>query len=91
MPGHRDDCTMLIFGFALLELLRPVVGLSPSQLRRETDGKYCSSASDVCYPEQVVGNASIVIRTLIPDTPAESFDVLLQLVAPNTAGWVGIA
>ncbi|TLD30888.1 hypothetical protein PspLS_02685 [Pyricularia sp. CBS 133598] len=52
--------------------------------------KFCDG--EVCYSE-FVSPQGIAFRVAIPDTATQgtSFDVLLQIVAPKTVGWAGIA
>ncbi|TLS30647.1 hypothetical protein PpBr36_03052 [Pyricularia pennisetigena] len=55
-----------------------------------TAAKFCDGR--VCYSE-FLSPEQIAFRIAIPDTAAQatSFDVLLQIVAPKTVGWAGIA
>ncbi|KAK6953289.1 hypothetical protein Daesc_005590 [Daldinia eschscholtzii] len=53
--------------------------------------KYCDEATGVCYSEISVGVAPITWRIAIPAVEEGPFDVLLQVVAPKTVGWAGIA
>ncbi|ELQ44708.1 hypothetical protein OOU_Y34scaffold00062g5 [Pyricularia oryzae Y34] len=52
--------------------------------------KFCDG--QVCYSE-FVSPQKIAFRVAIPDTAAQgtNFDMLLQIVAPKTVGWAGIA
>jgi len=53
--------------------------------------KYCDTATTICYSEWV-SPEKIAYRIAIPDTAtAGNFDVLLQIAAPKTVGWAGIA
>ena len=45
----------------------------------------------VRYSEVTVGVAPITWRVAIPNVAEGPFDVLLQVVAPKTVGWAGIA
>ena len=45
----------------------------------------------VRYSEATVGVAPITWRVAIPNVEEGPFDVLLQVVAPKTVGWAGIA
>ncbi|KAI0406938.1 iron reductase domain protein [Xylaria palmicola] len=52
---------------------------------------YCDPGSEVCYSSSTVGIAAISYRLAIPNVTATPFDLLLQIVAPRTAQWAGIA
>ncbi|KAI1181686.1 iron reductase domain protein [Nemania serpens] len=52
---------------------------------------YCDPGSEVCYSSSTVGIAGISYRLAIPNVTASPFDMLLQIVAPKTAQWAGIA
>ncbi|KAK7981188.1 hypothetical protein PG989_013645 [Apiospora arundinis] len=54
-----------------------------------TAGKYCDAATGVCYSEVSASNATY--RVAIPNVNAAPFDILLQIVAPKSVGWAGIA
>ncbi|RYP42798.1 hypothetical protein DL768_010212 [Monosporascus sp. mg162] len=53
--------------------------------------QYCDGETGVCYSETKVGVAPILWRVAIPAVEAGPFDILLQVVAPRTVGWAGIA
>ncbi|KAI1097257.1 iron reductase domain protein [Jackrogersella minutella] len=53
--------------------------------------KYCDTSSGVCYSEVTVGVAPITWRIAIPSVGQGPFDVLLQVIAPKTVGWAGLA
>ncbi|KAI0152171.1 iron reductase domain protein [Hypoxylon sp. NC0597] len=53
--------------------------------------KYCDASTGVCYSEVSVGVAPITWRIAIPAVGEGPFDVLLQVVAPKTVGWAGLA
>lgn len=53
--------------------------------------QYCDPESEVCYSSSTVGVAGISYRLAIPNVTASPFDMLLQIVAPNTAQWAGVA
>lgn len=53
--------------------------------------QYCDEPTGVCYSEVTVGVAPITWRIAIPAVEEGPFDVLLQVVAPKTVGWAGIA
>jgi hypothetical protein len=58
---------------------------------RAVAAKYCDAKTTVCYSEWV-SPEKIAYRIAIPDTAtAGSFDILLQIEAPKTVGWAGIA
>ena len=46
---------------------------------------------DVRWSEASVGVAPITWRIAIPNVAEGPFDILLQVVAPKTVGWAGIA
>ena len=53
--------------------------------------KYCDASTTICYSEWW-SPEKIAFRVAIPDTAtAGNFDVLLQIAAPKTVGWAGIA
>jgi hypothetical protein len=53
--------------------------------------KYCDPETTICYSEWL-SPEKIAFRIAIPDTAAAgNFDVLLQIAAPKTVGWAGIA
>jgi hypothetical protein len=53
--------------------------------------KYCDASTTICYTEYV-SPEQIAIRIAIPDNAtAGNFDVLLQIQAPKTVGWAGVA
>ncbi|KAI1171645.1 iron reductase domain protein [Nemania sp. FL0916] len=52
---------------------------------------YCDPSSEVCYSSSTVGIAGISYRLALPNVTASPFDLLLQIVAPTTAQWAGIA
>ncbi|KAK0710810.1 hypothetical protein B0H67DRAFT_493997 [Lasiosphaeris hirsuta] len=53
--------------------------------------KVCDAATTICFSEWI-SPEKISYRVAIPDTAtAGTFDVLLQIVAPKTVGWAGIA
>ncbi|KAK8077016.1 hypothetical protein PG996_003186 [Apiospora saccharicola] len=51
--------------------------------------QYCDAATRVCYYEVVASGAAY--RIAIPDVTAAPFDILLQIAAPKTVGWAGVA
>ncbi|KAH8166435.1 hypothetical protein CIB48_g1797 [Xylaria polymorpha] len=53
--------------------------------------QYCDPESDVCYSSSTVGIAAISYRLAIPNVTATPFDIILQIVAPKTAQWAGLA
>lgn len=58
---------------------------------RDTAAKYCDASTSVCYSEYI-SPEKIAYRFAIPENAtAGSFDVLLQIVAPKTVGWAGLA
>jgi len=53
--------------------------------------KYCDAATEICYSEYKTPE-NIAIRIAIPENAtAGNFDILLQIQAPKTVGWAGIA
>ncbi|KAK3396959.1 hypothetical protein B0T20DRAFT_355910 [Sordaria brevicollis] len=58
---------------------------------RDTAAKYCDASTSVCYSEYI-SPEKIAYRFAIPENAtAGNFDVLLQIVAPKTVGWAGLA
>ncbi|KAH6651371.1 hypothetical protein F5144DRAFT_84613 [Chaetomium tenue] len=67
---------------------------SPAALdKRQTTGRYCNPASQICYLEYSWGPTVPVFRIAVPDTASSNtpFDTLLQIVAPASLGWVGFS
>ncbi|KAI1376862.1 putative iron reductase domain protein [Hypoxylon crocopeplum] len=56
-----------------------------------TNAQFCEEDTGVCYSEVTVGVAPITWRIAIPSVEQGPFDVLLQVVAPKTVGWAGLA
>lgn len=52
--------------------------------------QYCDETG-VCYSEVTVGVAPITWRIAIPAVEQGPFDVLLQVIAPKSVGWAGLA
>ncbi|RKU41441.1 hypothetical protein DL546_001394 [Coniochaeta pulveracea] len=53
--------------------------------------KYCDTTTTICYSQFTTTN-NIAFRIAIPDTATSApFDVLVQIVAPKSVGWAGIA
>ena len=80
---------LLALGVLLLLTIRLTlaVGVGPRQTQTL---KYCA-ADGTCYSEFIAPNSNISYRIAIPDTPSASFDILLQISAPSTIGWAGLA
>ena len=58
---------------------------------RDSAAKYCDATTSVCYSEYI-SPEKIAYRFAIPENAtAGNFDVLLQIVAPKTVGWAGLA
>ncbi|KAI3339405.1 iron reductase domain protein [Ustulina deusta] len=52
--------------------------------------QYCDSATSVCYSETKAGD--LYVRVALPAVEEDTFDMLLQIVAPKTtAGWAAVA
>ncbi|KAI0401712.1 iron reductase domain protein [Xylaria palmicola] len=51
--------------------------------------QYCDAATGVCYSETKTGD--LYVRVALPVVEKDPFDLLLQFVAPKTAGWAAIA
>lgn len=58
--------------------------------QRATSAQYCAS-ENICYAEYSTPSADIVYRVAIPDSSEAPFDILLQIEAPASVGWAGIA
>jgi hypothetical protein len=53
--------------------------------------KFCDAATEICYAEYK-SPENIAFRFAIPDTATPgNFSVLLQISAPRSVGWAGIA
>ncbi|GAB1313709.1 Cellobiose dehydrogenase cytochrome domain-containing protein [Madurella fahalii] len=77
--------TVLVLGNAALGNPVPQGGTGSAA------AKYCDPATTICYSEYT-SPEGISYRIAIPDTAtAGSFDILVQIVAPRTVGWAGIA
>jgi len=72
----------------LLQLATAAFVLSTGALAAQ----YCDASSSICYSEWV-SPEKIAFRVAIPDTATQdaAFDVLLQIQAPKSVGWAGIA
>ena len=77
----------------LLHITTAVMALTGAALSapKATSVQYCDPASEVCYSSSTVGVASISYRLAIPNVTVTPFDILLQIVAPRTAQWAGLA
>ncbi|KAM7213232.1 cellobiose dehydrogenase [Rhypophila decipiens] len=65
----------------------PIAEVEP----RSVAAKVCDAATTVCYSEYT-SPGGVSYRIAIPDTAkAGDFDVLLQIVAPQSVGWAGLA
>ncbi|KAH9908443.1 hypothetical protein F4778DRAFT_717256 [Xylariomycetidae sp. FL2044] len=53
--------------------------------------QFCDPVTTVCYSSSTVGVGAISYRVAIPVVDVAPFDMLVQIVAPKTAGWAGIA
>ncbi|KAI0202570.1 hypothetical protein F4808DRAFT_420603 [Astrocystis sublimbata] len=53
--------------------------------------QYCDTDSEVCYSSSTVGVAAISYRLAIPNVTASPFDLILQIAAPKTVQWAGLA
>jgi len=63
---------------------------SPVQ-ERAAAAKYCDAASTLCFTEYV-SPEKIAYRFAIPESAtAGTFDIIVQIEAPKTVGWAGIA
>lgn len=64
---------------------------NPVQSRDTVSAKYCDASTHICYSE-FISPEKIAYRFAIPDNAtAGNFDILLQIVAPKTVGWAGLA
>ena len=75
----------------ILTLTGIALGSPLPQAGLPSGNKYCDFLTDICYSEWT-SPEKIAFRIAIPEdaTPGD-FDVLLQIVAPKTVGWAGIA
>ncbi len=53
--------------------------------------QYCDGATGICFSEVTVGVAPITWRIAIPAVEEGPFDVLLQVIAPKSVAWAGLA
>ncbi|KAI8634475.1 iron reductase domain protein [Xylariaceae sp. FL1651] len=51
--------------------------------------QYCDTATGVCYSEAKAGD--LYFRVALPAVEQDPFDILLQIVAPKSAGWAAVA
>ncbi|KAM7182884.1 hypothetical protein V8F20_012810 [Naviculisporaceae sp. PSN 640] len=78
-------------GFRHLALLALGWTASAEPVKRQTTSKYCPGGTTICFSEYKVEAQNLIYRIAIPDVSAAPFDILLQIVAPKTIGWAGIA
>lgn len=76
-------------GAGLLVLSHPALSIEVESRQTQT-AKYCA-ADGVCYSEYIAPTSNITYRIAIPDTASAPFDIYLQITAPSTVGWAGIA
>ncbi|KAK3303914.1 uncharacterized protein B0T15DRAFT_534954 [Chaetomium strumarium] len=79
--------------FAVVALTLGSIGLGSPVPQGEppAPAKYCDASTTICYSEYV-SPEQIAIRIAIPDNATVgNFDVLLQIQAPKTVGWAGVA
>jgi hypothetical protein len=82
----------------ILQLVTTVLALGGAGLgspvlqgRAASANKYCDASTAICY-SQYQSPEKISIRVAIPDTATVgNFDALLQIEAPKTVGWAGVA
>lgn len=77
-------------GFKHLALFALSWTASAEPVKRQTS-KYCPGGTAICFSEYKVAAQNLIYRIAIPDVQAAPFDILLQIVAPKTVGWAGIA
>ncbi|KAK8095089.1 hypothetical protein PG997_001774 [Apiospora hydei] len=53
--------------------------------------RYCDPATSVCYDQMVVPSYDVAYRVAVPDVATAPFDILLQIAAPKSVGWAGVA
>jgi len=90
---YLDVMDSASFTTLVLVLLGSAQGARGSELvRRQTSAtRYCNAQfGNVCYAQYLAPN-NIVYRVAIPDTAAAPFDVLVQITAPVSLGWAGLA
>ncbi|KAI8630702.1 iron reductase domain protein [Xylariaceae sp. FL1651] len=77
----------------LLQIAHTVVALAGATLSAPASPsvQFCDPGTSVCYSSSTVGVAPISYRLAIPNVTASPFDILLQIVAPRTAAWAGLA
>ena len=73
----------LLMSSAIASPTKRSISKDALQLRQDDPG--------VRWSEATVGVAPITWRVAIPNVEEGPFDVLLQVVAPKTVGWAGIA
>ncbi|KAK7921549.1 hypothetical protein PG985_009571 [Apiospora marii] len=66
-----------------------LIALLATAITNVLAAQYCDAATSVCYYEIVASGAAY--RIAIPDVAAAPFDILLQIAAPKTVGWAGVA
>lgn len=64
---------------------------STDAVKRQSTPKYCPGGTSICFSEYKIEAQGLIYRIAIPDVQAAPFDILLQIVAPKTVGWAGIA
>lgn len=82
---------LLQFAAAVLSLGSVATSNPVPQAAAAPAAKYCDASTTICYSEWL-SPEKIAYRIAIPDTAtAGNFDVLLQIAAPKSVGWAGIA
>ncbi|KAH6611773.1 hypothetical protein B0J18DRAFT_474219 [Chaetomium sp. MPI-SDFR-AT-0129] len=82
---------MAFIRFVTAAVLANAALSTPVPQSDDNPAQYCDAATTICYSEWV-SPENIAYRVAIPDTAvAGSFDVLLQIEAPTTVGWAGLA
>ncbi|KAK0717278.1 hypothetical protein B0T26DRAFT_625869, partial [Lasiosphaeria miniovina] len=59
--------------------------------RQDATHKYCPGGTAICFSEFTVAAYNITYRIAIPEVTAAPFDILLQIQAPASVGWAGLA
>jgi hypothetical protein len=59
--------------------------------RQSTTGKYCRDGKSLCYSEHSIPSIGVTFRIAVPDVPSAPFDIFVQVIAPVSVTWAGLA
>ncbi|KAI5918663.1 hypothetical protein F4810DRAFT_691121 [Camillea tinctor] len=82
---------MGFFQIFRVALALSIAGKATPRAAPRAPSLFCDPDTDVCYSGSTVGIAEIAYRVALPLVDTAPFDMLIQIVAPKSAGWAGIA